>query len=103
MQLKADGCRWAAALGGSFAVVSRNKYQTFTQKLVQARVYAQGGSPSRYRGSIVLTGSAWTIALLLVAAFISGTGVAESDTVALRPGDHSWREILGEYNLNQGH
>jgi len=34
--------RWAAAMAGSFAVVSRNKYQTFSQKLVQARVYAQG-------------------------------------------------------------
>ena len=31
-------------MAGSFAVVSRNKYQTFSQKLVQARVYAQGMS-----------------------------------------------------------
>lgn len=36
-----------------------------------------------------------TIGLLLVAAFISGSGIAESDTVPLRPGDHSWRDLLG--------
>ncbi|KAI0392782.1 hypothetical protein F5Y17DRAFT_339917 [Xylariaceae sp. FL0594] len=33
---------WAAALGGSIALISRNKYITTGQKIVQARVYAQG-------------------------------------------------------------
>lgn len=33
---------WAASMGGSLAAVSRNKYLTPAQKLVQARVYAQG-------------------------------------------------------------
>ncbi|KAF4313311.1 putative mitochondrial hypoxia responsive domain containing protein [Botryosphaeria dothidea] len=33
---------WLASMGGSFAIVSRNKYLSGQQKLVQARVYAQG-------------------------------------------------------------
>lgn len=37
--------RWAGAMVGSFALVSRNNYQSFSTRLVQARVYAQGKSP----------------------------------------------------------
>jgi len=33
---------WVASMGTAFALVSRNKYLTGQQKLVQARVYAQG-------------------------------------------------------------
>ncbi|EOD52873.1 mitochondrial hypoxia responsive domain containing protein [Neofusicoccum parvum] len=33
---------WLASMGGSFALVSRNPYLSGQQKLVQARVYAQG-------------------------------------------------------------
>jgi len=33
---------WVASMGASWAIVSRNKYLTGAQKLVQARVYAQG-------------------------------------------------------------
>ncbi len=33
---------WAAAIGVAIALVGRNKYLTTAQKLVQARVYAQG-------------------------------------------------------------
>jgi len=33
---------WLASMGGAWAIVSRNKYLTGSQKLVQARVYAQG-------------------------------------------------------------
>jgi len=33
---------WVASMGTAFALVSRNKYLTGAQKLVQARVYAQG-------------------------------------------------------------
>ncbi|KAK1921242.1 putative mitochondrion protein [Papiliotrema laurentii] len=73
------GTAWVGALGGSYALVAKNnRHQSFAQKIVQARVYAQAA----------------TIGLLLVAAFIQGSGVAQSDTVPLRPGDHSWREIL---------
>lgn len=33
---------WMASIGASFAIVQRNKFLTTAQKLVQARVYAQG-------------------------------------------------------------
>ncbi|EPQ63396.1 Bgt-3855 [Blumeria graminis f. sp. tritici] len=33
---------WVASMGTAFAIVSRNKYITGAQKLVQARIYAQG-------------------------------------------------------------
>ncbi|KAI1179108.1 mitochondrial hypoxia responsive domain-containing protein [Nemania sp. FL0916] len=33
---------WLASLGGAVAVINRNRYLTTSQKLVQARVYAQG-------------------------------------------------------------
>jgi hypothetical protein len=33
---------WAASMAGSLALVARNKYLTTAQKLVQARMYAQG-------------------------------------------------------------
>jgi hypothetical protein len=33
---------WIASMGTAFALVNRNKYLTGAQKLVQARVYAQG-------------------------------------------------------------
>lgn len=33
---------WLASMGAAFAIVNRSKYMTGAQKLVQARVYAQG-------------------------------------------------------------
>ncbi|KAK1764809.1 mitochondrial hypoxia responsive domain-containing protein [Phialemonium atrogriseum] len=36
------GISWIAAMGIAMAIVSRNKYLSTSQKLVQARVYAQG-------------------------------------------------------------
>jgi len=33
---------WVASMGTAFAIVQRNKYLSGSQKLVQARVYAQG-------------------------------------------------------------
>ncbi|KAJ6256533.1 hypothetical protein Dda_8395 [Drechslerella dactyloides] len=36
------GASWAASMAGSLALVYRDKYLTKAQKLVQARVYAQG-------------------------------------------------------------
>lgn len=35
-------CSWLASMGASLAIVSRNKYLNTGQKLVQARMYAQG-------------------------------------------------------------
>ncbi|OJJ73692.1 hypothetical protein ASPBRDRAFT_41392 [Aspergillus brasiliensis CBS 101740] len=39
---KIVGATWVASMVGSFAMVSRNKHLSGSQKLVQARVYAQG-------------------------------------------------------------
>lgn len=36
------GASWVASLGAALAIVGRNGYLTTAQKLVQARVYAQG-------------------------------------------------------------
>lgn len=36
------GATWLASMAGSWVLVSRNKYLTGKQKIVQARVYAQG-------------------------------------------------------------
>jgi len=35
---------WIASMGGSLALVSKNRYQSGSQKLVQARMYAQGST-----------------------------------------------------------
>ncbi|RAL16837.1 HIG1 domain-containing protein [Aspergillus homomorphus CBS 101889] len=39
---KIVGATWVASMVGSFAMVSRNKFLSSSQKIVQARVYAQG-------------------------------------------------------------
>ncbi|RAK95547.1 HIG1 domain-containing protein [Aspergillus ibericus CBS 121593] len=39
---KIVGATWVASMVGSFAMVSRNKHLSGSQKIVQARVYAQG-------------------------------------------------------------
>ncbi|KAI5301810.1 hypothetical protein KEM56_001340, partial [Ascosphaera pollenicola] len=36
------GATWVASMAGSWMLVSKNKYLTGKQKIVQARVYAQG-------------------------------------------------------------
>ncbi|OJK00191.1 hypothetical protein ASPACDRAFT_78121 [Aspergillus aculeatus ATCC 16872] len=39
---KIVGATWVASMVGSFAMVNRNKFLSSSQKIVQARVYAQG-------------------------------------------------------------
>ncbi|PYI16701.1 hypothetical protein BO99DRAFT_404950 [Aspergillus violaceofuscus CBS 115571] len=39
---KIVGATWVASMVGSFAMVNRNKFLSASQKIVQARVYAQG-------------------------------------------------------------
>ncbi|TXT05037.1 hypothetical protein VHUM_03857 [Vanrija humicola] len=70
------GGSWVASLGIAFGVVARNKYQTFPQKLVQARMYAQG----------------LTIGVLMVSAVLAGVN-AQGKKPELPP-DHSWRDML---------
>ncbi|KIJ37397.1 hypothetical protein M422DRAFT_260060 [Sphaerobolus stellatus SS14] len=46
---------WAATMAGSFGMIMRDKHQTFPQKLVQARMWAQGLTIGVIIGSAVLT------------------------------------------------
>jgi len=70
------GASWALSMALAFGLVMRNPYQTFPQKIVQARMWAQG---------------------LTVGVLIASAGLATSNpkTAAQRP-DHSWAYILEE-------
>ncbi|THH12377.1 hypothetical protein EW145_g34 [Phellinidium pouzarii] len=46
---------WVASMGGSWLILRRNKTQTFSQKIVQARVYAQGLALTGLLGSAALS------------------------------------------------
>ncbi|CAK9436409.1 uncharacterized protein LODBEIA_P09670 [Lodderomyces beijingensis] len=46
---------WAASLYGAWTLVNRDRYMTRTQKLVQARVYAQGITVVLLLGTILLS------------------------------------------------
>ncbi|GMK57013.1 hypothetical protein CspeluHIS016_0308530 [Cutaneotrichosporon spelunceum] len=70
------GGSWVASLGIAFGIVARNKYQTFPQKLVQARMYAQG----------------LTVAVLIASAVMAGVNAKGKKPEI--PGDHSWRDML---------
>ncbi|EJD00947.1 uncharacterized protein FOMMEDRAFT_21419 [Fomitiporia mediterranea MF3/22] len=67
---------WAASMGASWMILRRNKTQTFAQKIVQARVYAQG---------IALTG-------LLAGAALSQMQPEEVKKESRA--DHSWARLL---------
>jgi hypoxia induced protein len=47
-------CAWLASMGISLALVRRNPYLTTSQKLVQARVYAQGLTVATLLGSFAV-------------------------------------------------
>ena len=64
------GGSWLATMFGSWAVVSRNKYLTGPQKLVQARMYAQGA----------------TIAVLLVSGVMASSDIRD----AADQGEDAW-------------
>ncbi|KAF7871608.1 hypothetical protein EAF04_003715 [Stromatinia cepivora] len=74
---------WVASMGIAFGIVSRNKYLTGAQKLVQARVYAQG----------------LTLAVLVASAAFEmgdakkGTGRWETVTV-LDPNDPEHKHLI---------
>ena len=74
---------WVASMGTAFALVGRNPYLTGQQKLVQARVYAQG-----------LT-LAVVIASLALEAKDKGSGEGRWETVkVLDPNDPSHKHII---------
>jgi len=70
---------WAASMGVAAAIVMRNRYQTMPQKIVQARMWAQG----------------LTIGILIGAGVLTHSQRAEA---AAHPHntDHSWASIIEE-------
>lgn len=71
------GGSWVASLGIAFGLVARNKYQTFSQKIVQARMYAQF----------------LTVGVLLASAVVAGVN-SQGKKPEMVNNDHSWKDIL---------
>ncbi|KAF7332565.1 HIG1 domain-containing protein [Mycena kentingensis (nom. inval.)] len=68
---------WALSLGLAGGIISRNKYQTTAQKIVQARMWAQG----------------LTIGIILTAAGLK-TNLNKGEAPARPIADHSWMEVI---------
>ncbi|KAF9028617.1 hypothetical protein BDP27DRAFT_915460 [Rhodocollybia butyracea] len=73
---------WALTLGVAGAIISRDKYQTPAQKVVQARMWAQG----------------LTIGILIAAGALKHN--QQSDAVDKHV-DHSWQEVVSIYFVVQ--
>lgn len=69
---------WAASLGGSFWWINRDKFMTKSQKIVQARMYAQ----------------ALTVVLLLGSMLLSVNSFSSKEQSQLN--DHSWEAIVAK-------
>ncbi|RDB20122.1 Respiratory supercomplex factor 2, mitochondrial [Hypsizygus marmoreus] len=74
---------WASSLAFAGAVISRDKYQTTAQKVVQARMWAQG----------------LTIGILIVAGALTQAQRAKSAKHVNT--DHSWRDILEQQDRDR--
>ncbi|KAG9048292.1 hypothetical protein FS837_000355 [Tulasnella sp. UAMH 9824] len=71
------GGSWAASIAGAFGIIMRDPLQTTAQKVVQARIWAQG----------------LTIGVLMASAVLAGRK-GHSDEPARAPVDHSWAHQL---------
>ncbi|WVO16032.1 hypothetical protein L204_103697 [Cryptococcus depauperatus] len=71
------GAGWAASMALAFGIVARNPYQTTSQKVVQARMWAQGLTVGLLVGSAMLTG-------------LSAKDNEQPHEVV----DHSWKRML---------
>ncbi|KAF8165674.1 hypothetical protein B0H34DRAFT_690010 [Crassisporium funariophilum] len=69
---------WAGSLGVAAAIISRQKYQTYAQKIVQARMWAQG----------------LTVGLLIVAGAL--TQGSRAIAAQERQNDHSWKDVIDQ-------
>ncbi|THV08190.1 hypothetical protein K435DRAFT_740117 [Dendrothele bispora CBS 962.96] len=67
---------WAASLAIAGGIISRDRYQTAAQKVVQARMWAQG----------------LTIGILIVAGALKHS--QRQEAAASKYEDHSWRDVL---------
>ncbi|KAG8863793.1 hypothetical protein FRB96_007630 [Tulasnella sp. 330] len=74
------GASWAGSLATAFGVIMRDPLQTTAQKVVQARIWAQG----------------LTVGIIMAAAGL--TQLRGSDSVEMQAGhiDHSWRTQVPE-------
>ncbi|KAJ7129128.1 hypothetical protein C8R46DRAFT_1143494 [Mycena filopes] len=68
---------WALSLAVAGGLISRNKYQTTAQKVVQTRMWAQG----------------ITIGIILTAAGLKANH-NKGETASRPPADHSWMEVV---------
>ncbi|KAI6038525.1 hypothetical protein EDC04DRAFT_3141444 [Pisolithus marmoratus] len=71
---------WALSLAVAGAIISRDKYQSVPQKVVQARVWAQG----------------LTVGVLLVAGALTHSQRQQALEARKAPTDHSWQTFLDE-------
>jgi len=69
------GGSWALSMAASFGIIMRDPLQTMPQKIVQARIWAQG----------------LTIAVLIASGLLTQVG-RHSDTPDHKIVDHSWRQ-----------
>ncbi|WWC67256.1 uncharacterized protein I206_101163 [Kwoniella pini CBS 10737] len=72
------GASWVGSLGAAWALVNRNKFQSTSQKVVQARMWAQG----------------LTVGLLMVSALLTGFDSSKSEEPRAPHEDHTWKAIL---------
>ncbi|KAJ7462131.1 hypothetical protein FB451DRAFT_1267897 [Mycena latifolia] len=68
---------WALSLAIAGGIISRDKYQTTAQKVVQARMWAQG----------------LTIGIILTAAGLKANH-NKGETASMPNADHSWMEVI---------
>ncbi|KAG8931131.1 hypothetical protein FRC03_012757 [Tulasnella sp. 419] len=76
------GTSWALGMAGSFGIIMRDPYQTFAQKIVQARMWAQG----------------LTIGVLIASAGLSATD-RRHPTGNHAVVDHSWKTQVPEADV----
>ncbi|KAJ3488706.1 hypothetical protein NLI96_g2641 [Meripilus lineatus] len=75
------GGAWALTMAGAFGTIMRNPYQTLPQKIVQARMWAQG----------------LTIGVLIAAGALTHSRRARATQEGVDrhlAADHSWRDII---------
>ncbi|KAK8844708.1 hypothetical protein IAR55_006557 [Kwoniella newhampshirensis] len=74
------GAGWAASMALAFGIVARNPYQSTSQKIVQARMWAQG----------------LTVGLLISSAMLTGfdSNSMDAPQIPHDTHDHTWKAIL---------
>ncbi|KAG9011816.1 hypothetical protein FRB94_007542 [Tulasnella sp. JGI-2019a] len=74
------GASWAGSMGAAFGIIMRDPFQTTAQKVVQARIWAQG----------------LTIGLIMAAAGLTQLRGNDSVERQIHHVDHSWRMQVPE-------